>query len=237
LLNKLPIRVAVLGGLLFFASIAPGGLTTAHAESASFVPVSEEADRLSKEKFEAGNACYANGDYKGAIKFYSESIKLNPDLATPYCCRGLAYDEIAEYMNAVDDFSKAIEIEPTKAEAYLRRGIAYIKLEDYPHTIADITEALNLGLDDNLADEAYLNRALAYDHSGDYAHAVEDYTENIRLIDDPLIYINRAWSYYNMGDYDHGIADLETALKYRPGDRMIEEGLERMRTAKREAKN
>jgi tetratricopeptide (TPR) repeat protein len=61
---------------------------------------------------EQGLFCAKKGLYNAAVAYYSEAIKLKPDLAVPYVCRGIAYSQRKAYKSAKADFLKALEIDP-----------------------------------------------------------------------------------------------------------------------------
>ena len=63
-----------------------------------------------KQKFEKADELFQDEDYRGAIQFYTEAIKLNPNLAYAYYNRGRCYEELGEDKKAETDFAKAREI-------------------------------------------------------------------------------------------------------------------------------
>jgi tetratricopeptide (TPR) repeat protein len=63
-------------------------------------------------------------EYDKAIKQYSESIELNPNDASAYNNRGMAWDKKGEYDKAINDYSKALELNPN-AEVYSNRGTVW----------------------------------------------------------------------------------------------------------------
>ncbi len=154
------------------------------------------------------------GEYDTAIAFFTDAIKLDPNLAPAYHSRGTAYGSKGDYDRAIADLSQAIKLDPNLAFAYNNRGNAYSGKGDYDRAIADYTQAIKL--DPNLA-PAYNNRGNAYSGKGDYDRAIADYTQAIKL--DPNYapaYYNRGTAYDDKGDYDRAIADLSQAIKLDP---------------------
>ena len=50
---------------------------------------------------EMGDKKYQNGDYKGAIKDYSQAIRLKPDYADAYFYRGVSKGIMQDYKGAI----------------------------------------------------------------------------------------------------------------------------------------
>lgn len=74
---------------------------------------------------------HQQGDYREAIKSYSEAISNAPKFALAHTNKGRAYMDLKEYDRAVESFSSAILSEPSVGEHYYDMGYAYTKLKDY----------------------------------------------------------------------------------------------------------
>ena len=53
------------------------------------------------------------GQHQRAIKDYDEAIRLQPDLATAYNNRGIAYGNLGQQQRAIVDFNEAIRMAPS----------------------------------------------------------------------------------------------------------------------------
>ena len=80
-----------------------------------------EANRFNKK----GDAAITKGDYKLAIKYYTEAIKLNPPFKLAYVNRGTAYDLSGMPNSAIYDYSMAIKLDPNDGKIYQKRGFVY----------------------------------------------------------------------------------------------------------------
>jgi tetratricopeptide (TPR) repeat protein len=116
-------------------------------------------------------------DPDGEIAKCTENIRLHPDDAMTYICRGLVYESMNNFDMAIADYSAAIRLGPDKV-LYYSRGDMYLRNGDLDKAIVDYTEAIRLNA--NFA-EAYLNRGLAYEKNGDTDSAIADYTEALRI--------------------------------------------------------
>jgi stress-induced-phosphoprotein 1 len=79
-----------------------------------------DADRLayidkdkSGEAREEGNTLFKNGDFVGAVKAYTESIKRDPADARGYNNRAAAYTKLAALPEALKDAEEAIKVDPS----------------------------------------------------------------------------------------------------------------------------
>jgi len=70
-----------------------------------------------KDAFYRGDKAYKNKNYDLAIKEFTESIKLNPNLTDSYRNRGIIYALTENYTNAINDFEKCLRINPNDSQA------------------------------------------------------------------------------------------------------------------------
>jgi tetratricopeptide (TPR) repeat protein len=156
--------------------------------------------------------------YDRVIADFSQAIRLDPNYATAYSNRGVAYKEKGDHDRAIADYSQAIRLDPNYATAYNNRGNAYSDKGDHDRAIADYSQAIRLDPNDAMA---YNNRGIAYSDKGDHDRAIADYSQAIRL--DPnyaMAYNNRGIAYRAKGDHDRAIADYNQAIRLDPNDAM-----------------
>lgn len=144
--------------------------------------IEEESDKKIQENelFNFGLQSVNIKDYKSAIYYFTEVIKLNPKNSMAYNNRGNAKSDLSnireknsEEFNklineAIEDYNKAIELNTDFAEAYNNRGIAKYNLANGKNEI-EYNELLNSAIKDydksielnNDYYETYYNRALA----------------------------------------------------------------------------
>ena len=84
------------------------------------------------------------GDRERAISDYTKAIELDPNNASAYYNRGLAYYKKGDFYPAIADFTKAIARNPDHAKAYYSRGLAYSKKGDRVRASADRAQAKQL---------------------------------------------------------------------------------------------
>lgn len=71
----------------------------------------------------ADSQCFI-GQYKQAIKFYSDLTKKYPDTKDIHYQIGWCYSQLKEYPKAIDEFQKEISISGDSAEIHLQLGFA-----------------------------------------------------------------------------------------------------------------
>lgn len=140
------------------------------------------------------------GEYKAAIKHYTDALRDNPDLAEVYHNRGTLKNALGQHENAIADWNAALKCNPDMAEAYFNRGAAKNSLGDFEGGVVDCSTAIDLQPD---ATPAYYNRALARMELKQYTAAIADYDKALELslsrADSYGAYHNRALGKYLMG--------------------------------------
>jgi tetratricopeptide (TPR) repeat protein len=103
---------------------------------------------------------------------FTRAIRLNPDLAEAYACRGTANSDLERYDKAIADYTSAIGLSPDNAQTYNNRGYAYEMLGKHDKAIADYTQALRL--EPHYAG-ALNNRGISYYNAGLKEKALADF--------------------------------------------------------------
>jgi len=169
--------------------------------------------QTAQTRLDNGKRLFDQENYDGAIREFTEAIRLDPNMAEAYAYRARAY--VGDNNDqALSDANRAIQLNSRLGMGYVARGNVYSNKKDYTRAIADYTEAIRL--DPKFA-TAYYNRGLAYANKNDYDRAIADYTEAIKLDPkDASAYNNRGNAYYAKKDYDRVIADYTEAIKLEP---------------------
>jgi tetratricopeptide (TPR) repeat protein len=194
-----------------FAAQKAAALQMAGADAA---PAVEEKELTSQQWFERGTARRNKGDLDGAIKDYSEAIRLKPNAAAAFLGRGLARSIKGDSNGAITDYSEAIWLEPNFAFAFAGRGDARFEKRDLNGAINDFSEAIRLKPDFAVA---FAGRGIARAKIRDSYGAIKDFSEAIRLKpDDVSSLINRGIVLYNKGDFEEAIKDYSDAILLEP---------------------
>lgn len=125
-----------------------------------------------KDELEQANQYYNSGEYKKAIKSYSEHLKMKPAHEIAIYNRGRAYEELGQYEKAVKDFLKVIDINPRNIGAYLSYGKHFYREKDYDNAAFQFEKAYKLNTNSS---QAATLLARAYHKSGKVQEAMEYY--------------------------------------------------------------
>ncbi|MCB0418223.1 MAG: tetratricopeptide repeat protein [Bdellovibrionaceae bacterium] len=78
--------------------------------------------------YEEGVAHFDAGDYSGAIKQYTESLKFNPKSFHIFYSRGSAKFELKNFRGALQDYKQALKLNPKSARCYFFSAMANLKI-------------------------------------------------------------------------------------------------------------
>ncbi|KAH9482903.1 Heat shock protein sti1-like protein [Psilocybe cubensis] len=90
---------------------------------------------------EEGNVKFKAGDFAGAVKDYTESIKRDPADARGYNNRAAAYMKLAALPEALKDANEAIKVDPKFVKAYIRKSNILHGMREYTKALEAIQEA------------------------------------------------------------------------------------------------
>ena len=181
--------------------------------------------RSAYTEFYRGLTCQKRGDvaetfkekhdhYGTAIKYYSEALKLNPQMFEAYHNRGIVYSEKEEYDEALQDLSTTIENNPNDAKAYYNRGVVYLRRTEYDKALHDF----NTTIENNPNDaKTYRNRGLIYIIKDEPDMATQDFSKAIELEpDNPEAYVYRGGTYLITSEPDKATQDFSKAIELEP---------------------
>ena len=123
-----------------------------------------------------GRIALRHGDHRRAIDDFNEAIHLNPNRASLYRDRALAYRQNGEVELAIADFDEAIALDPKRAAPYHERGLALAAKGDLDRAILSYSTAVRLDPSDAQArfdrGMAFLARGQADDARADFEAAL-----------------------------------------------------------------
>lgn len=158
--------VALDGTPLYAAEPPPELVANLEAARADYESDSDDADNI----IWYGRRLAYTGDYRGAIRMFSEGIAKHPEDARMYRHRGHRYITIREFERAIEDLEKAAElIEGTENETepdgapnelgipisslhgniWYHLGLAYYLEHDWDNALRAYTNGYNVGRNDD----------------------------------------------------------------------------------------
>ncbi|KZV30020.1 SET and MYND domain-containing protein 4-like [Dorcoceras hygrometricum] len=140
-----------------------------------------------------GNACFSNGDFSNALRFYSQALHIAPTdvddgeknlVATLYLNRASSLHKLGFSLESSRDCSRALKISPAYAKAWFRRAKANASLGNHDDAINDLK--ISLETETSLSGKRQIQRELniILDHSGKRSSMPEESYDNTQ--DEPL---------------------------------------------------
>jgi tetratricopeptide (TPR) repeat protein len=115
-----------------------------------------------------------SGNFKGAIRDYTQAIKFKQNYREAYYKRGVAKDSIKDYVGAISDYNKAIAIYSKYLDAYISRGNDKLNFKNYQEAIKDFNQAIII---DPYNAKSFINRGWAKLKLEDYEEAIKDFNQ------------------------------------------------------------
>jgi tetratricopeptide (TPR) repeat protein len=103
-----------------------------------------------------------------------EAIRLNPENATAYLCRGDYLADEKRFADGIGELDRAIQINPALVGAYVTRGSIYDAVGRYDEAINDFNTAEVITPSKEALSWIHLHRAAAFSHKGDQAASRRD---------------------------------------------------------------
>lgn len=125
-----------------------------------------------------GRIALRHGDHRRALADFNEAIHLNPNRASLYRERALAYRQNGEVELAIADFDEAIALDPKFAAPYHERGLVLAAKGDLDRAILSYSTAVRLDPSDA---QARLDRGLAFLARGQADDARADFEAALAL--------------------------------------------------------
>ena len=162
-----------------------------------------------------GAAYGALGDYKKAIKFYTQSLAITESIPAPQwegpTLRNLGnaylaqknYEKAIEYQEKSLAFSRQNQDRYGEAQALGNLGNAYSALGEFQKAIAYHQQSLAISreIGDRLQEaQALLNLGTAYSDEGDYAQALEYHEQSLAIVQELRARLGEGIALTNLGD-------------------------------------
>jgi len=116
--------------------------------------------------------------YAQALKFFDQSLKLNPRSPEAYMLKASVNEAQNDHESAFENYSKAIEYNPYFAQAFHNRAIIYCRRGQLDLAITDLTQAIKI-IPDFLT--AYYLRGQIYGIMGEKAKALDDFNIVLKI--------------------------------------------------------
>ena len=153
-------------------------------------------------------------DYKEALRYFNESLKLDKASPDTYFNRAISYIQLGDTTAAIKDLKTGIRLNPFSAEALRRLAIIEYEQKNYSEAIQNLNQALSLDEGNTLI---LFQRAISYFQLKQYDETLQD-LQSVLDIDsaNALVFYNRAVIYSEIGRYNEAIDDYTKAIQINP---------------------
>ena len=123
-------------------TVEPGVGTTEFQKKLS--AVKDEAEYTAKDWHLLGNEAYERGDYEEAIRYYDNSIQLDPKHPLPYHNRGGSFFMQERYEEALTNYEMVIKLNPGSVSGYGAIGVTFSRMGRHKEALAQYERALEI---------------------------------------------------------------------------------------------
>ena len=151
-----------------------------------------------------------------ALRFYNETLSLDPGHATALNNRGLIYlENIENYQAARQDFDAALQAEPGMTTARFNRALTYMNLDEFEPAVRDLDACIKLK---SQSEQAFGLRGICKARLHDYQSSLADLNIALQYEPENATYISTVGlNLYNQGDYAACIPEFDRSLTINPG--------------------
>jgi tetratricopeptide (TPR) repeat protein len=125
--------------------------------------------------FGKGYASLYSGDFKHAVQYFSQSIKITRNVPQVYYYRGVSYLKQKEFSEATEDIEKALGIEPRQVQWNTTLGEIFYLKGKYDKALAQFEKAIDEDESSLEFPEPFYHRANTYFRKNDFQAALNDY--------------------------------------------------------------
>lgn len=171
-------------------------------------------DKLVERRLQIGTKKLATNNYAGAIKDFSDVIRLQPHNANAYIWRAACEYSLKNFGAAINDYTAAMQWDTHDARPWLGRGTARLQLRRLPEALADLNRSIELESYDS---RAYFARGYVRELLQDREGAAKDYDKAIEVNPQaPEGYLGRAHFEARQHKLEKALedADLAVSLNY-----------------------
>lgn len=166
------------------------------------------------ELFKRGLDNFSRGEYRSAIDYFTQALRINPDFAEAYHYRGMSRYHKGDRLGAIKDYSQIIRINPQNAEAYSNRGLMQAELNERWGAMQDYNQALQINPKHI---KTFLNRSRMRLELDDYQGAIADCDDVLNINPKlPKAYLNRGMARFEVEDYQGALTDYNQVLQINP---------------------
>ncbi|MFQ5456261.1 MAG: tetratricopeptide repeat protein, partial [Nitrospirota bacterium] len=166
--------------------------------------------------FFIANLYYKEEDFEQAIKYYKESIQIDPYFSSAYYRLGRLYEEIEETNMAIKQYQEAIKYSPLFSDPYINLASLYYEQGKTDKAIRLYKRVKRITQDDKYV-YPYVHLGEIYKDQKKWDMAINEYKTAIEIVpEDPILYNELGLLYQKIGKTDLSIEQYQKALEIDP---------------------
>lgn len=211
-------RTAALTAAGVLAAALAGLPAQAAAQSGGAAPLPGVAsDDEARQANRRGVALREKDDLEGAMREFSEAVRLAPKAPYGWFNRGLTRRDLKDCARAIEDFTRALELDAGNFAGWYQRGNCLQAEGHFERAVSDYGTALRLPGRINGRFLAFLARGDANRRLGRLEPALLDYTATLQLRVDTRALRSRAWTQAYLGRWQEAYDDASRNLHETEG--------------------
>jgi tetratricopeptide (TPR) repeat protein len=161
-----------------------------------------------------GNEKFKSNDFKGAIDFYSEAIKIDENYKDAFINRALVFQKLNKLDAAIQDYTRILESDPTDSLILFQRGLALLDNGENYKGLNDANALLNLS---SVNWQAFLLQGLSFEKLKEYPQAIAAFSKGIEINEaNADLLTNLGTIYYYQKNYTKAEELLSKAAEINP---------------------
>lgn len=167
-----------------------------------------------------GNEKLKENDLKGAISYYDEALKIDPEFTDALLNRAIVYERLNNLDLAIADYSNILSYGSAQDTlVYFQRGLAYLDNGEYYKALSDAEQLTSIHKN---SWRSYFLLGLVKEQLSDLDGALAAFEEGLKLnsTNNDLL-VNKATIHYYQKDYDEASLLLEKAELNNPTEANI----------------
>ena len=166
-----------------------------------------------------GNEKIMENDLQGALDFYNEALKIDPQFKDAWYNRALVYQKLNRLELAVQDFTTVLQLDPFHQDAIFQRGLSYLDNGAFYNALDDGRSMSEKHPEDW---RSYFLLGLVHEKLGDQNAALGAFDKALEINPDNTdLLVNKATMYFYQKEFTQSKELLLQAEKLNPEEANI----------------
>jgi len=166
--------------------------------------------------FYIGESYGLKGNFNESLKFYNNSIEINPNLSEAWYGKGNVLLFSDNPIEAIKMYDQATKIDPNNSEALCSKGVALFLLNNHEEALKTCDRLIEIDANNPIF---WCNKGMFLFYSNKYNESIEAYDKSIQLDQNmPLLWKNKENALFNLNMYEEVLNFSDKAILIFPND-------------------